>query len=100
LFARYRDANNYYYVTVRNSNEISLRRRLGGATQGLDSAPFSVSIGTWHSLRLEAVGDQLRVYVGNRLVLEATDTTLSEGRYGAVMYKATTAYDDVVVTQP
>lgn len=100
LFVRYQDANNYYYVTVRNSNEISLRRLLNGATQVLDSAPFSVSTGSWYSLRLEAIGDQLRVYVGNRLILEATDGTLSEGRYGAVMYKAAAAYDDVVVTQP
>lgn len=100
LFVRYRDANNYYYVTIRNSNEISLRRLLNGATQVLDSAPFSVSTGTWYSLRLEAIGDQLRVYVGNRLILEATDATLSEGRYGAVMYKAATVYDDVAVTQP
>jgi hypothetical protein len=100
LFVRYRDVNNYYYVTVRNSNEISLRRLLNGATQVLDSAPFNVSTGTWYSLRLEAIRDQLRVYAGNRLILEATDATLSEGRYGAVMYKAATAYDDVEVTQP
>lgn len=100
LFARYRDANNYYYVTVRNSNEISLRRLLNGATQVLDSAPFGVSTGTWYSLRLEAVEDQLRVYVGNRLILEAADESFSEGRYGMVMYKAATVYGDVVVTRP
>ncbi|MBM0104811.1 hypothetical protein JM946_08630 [Steroidobacter sp. S1-65] len=100
LFVRYRDASNYYYVTVRNSNEISLRRLVNGVTQVLDSAPFTVSTGTWYPLRLEAIRDQLRVYVGNRLVLEATDSAISEGRYGAVMYKSATTYDDVVVTQP
>jgi hypothetical protein len=100
LFARYRDANNYYYVTIRNSNEISLRRLVNGTTQVLDSALFNVSVGNWYELRLEAIQDQLRVYVGNRLVLEATDATLNEGRFGAVMYKAAAYYDDVIVTQP
>lgn len=100
LFARYRDPDNYYYVTVRNSNEISLRRLVNGSTRVLDSAPFNVSVGNWYELRLEAIQDQLRVYVGNRLILEATDATLTEGRFGAVMYKAAAYYDDVIVTQP
>jgi hypothetical protein len=100
LFARYRDASNYYYVTVRNSNEISLRRLLNGAVTVLDSAPFTVNTGVWYKLRLEAIQDQLRVYADGRLLLEATDTAISEGRYGNVMFKAATMYDDVTVTQP
>jgi pectate lyase len=87
-------------VTVRNSNEISLRRLANGATQVLDSAPFNVSVGTWYEVRLEAIQNQLRVYVGNQLLLEATDTTFEEGRFGAVMYKAAAHYDNVLVTQP
>ena len=100
LLARYQDANNYYYVTVRNSNEISLRRLVNGATQVLDSAPFNVAVANWYELRLEAIQNQLRVYVGNRLILEATDAAIGEGRFGAVMYKAAASYDDFVVTQP
>jgi pectate lyase len=100
LFVRYRDANNYYYVTVRNSNEISLRRSLSGAVTVLDSAPFTVTTGSWYKLRLEAIQDQLRVYVDGRLSLEGTDASIGEGRYGDIMYKAATIYDDVTVTQP
>jgi hypothetical protein len=100
LFARYRDASNYYYVTVRNSNEISLRRLLNGAVTVLDSAPFTVNTGIWYKLRLEVIQDQLRVYADGRLLLEATDTAISEGRYGNIMFKAATMYDDVAVTQP
>ena len=100
LMARYRDAGNYYYVTVRNSQEISLRRLLNGTTLVLDSAPLAVNVGQWYSLRLEAIRDQLRVYVDNELILEATDNAIGEGRQGAVMYKAITEYDDVLITQP
>lgn len=100
LLARYQDANNYYYVTVRNSQEISLRRLLDGTVLVLDSAPFPVNTGVWYSLRLEAIQDQLRVYADGRLVLEATDSAIAEGRPGAVMYKAAVRYDDVLITQP
>lgn len=100
LMARYQDANNYYYVTVRNSQEISLRRLLNGSVLVLDSAPFTIYTGVWYSLRLEAIQDQLRVYADGRLILEATDSAIAEGRPGAVMYKAATRYDDVLITQP
>lgn len=100
LLARYRDASNYYYVTLRNSGEISLRRLLNGTAQVLDSAPFSVAPHTAYRLRLEAIQDQLRVYVDDRLILEATDSAIAEGRQGAVMYKSATQYDDVLITQP
>ena len=66
----------------------------------LDSAAFTVTTGTWYKLRLEAIQDQLRVYVDGRLVLEGADSAIDEGRYGAVMYKAATIYKDAVVTQP
>jgi hypothetical protein len=100
LLARYQDANNYYYVTVRNSQEISLRRLLNGSVLVLDAAPFTVYTGVWYSLRLETIQDQLRVYVDGRLVLEATDSAIAEGRQGAVMYKAAVRYDNVLITQP
>jgi hypothetical protein len=100
LFARYQGPGNYYYVTVRSSNSISLRRLTGGSIQVLDSAPLPVSLGTWYSLRLEAIGNQLRVYVNGTLVLEATDSTFQQGRYGVVTYKTAAEFDDVLVTQP
>jgi hypothetical protein len=57
-------------------------------------------VGVWYSLRIEAIADQLRVYVDNELILEATDNAISDGRQGAAMYKAITEYDDVLITQP
>jgi hypothetical protein len=100
LFARYQDQRDYYYVTLRSSNVVSLRKVAGGSIFVLDSAPFTVTTGTWYTLRLEALKDQLRVYVNGTPVLEATDSAFQQGRYGAVMYRAAAEYDDVLLTQP
>lgn len=101
LAARFIDDANYYYVTVRNTNVISLRKLTGSAINVLDSAPMTVTSGTWYRLRLEAIGDLLRVYVNGRLTLEARDPMpFDRGRYGVVMFKTMAEYDNVVVTQP
>lgn len=100
LFARYRDSGNYYYVTLRNNNQISLRKLVGSVVQVLDSAPLPVTSQTLYRVRLEAIQNELRVYVDGRLVLEATDTSHPWGRYGAITFKAAASYDDVLVTQP
>ncbi|WP_157994535.1 LamG domain-containing protein [Peristeroidobacter agariperforans] len=41
---------------------------------------------TWYRARFEAVGAQLRVYMNDELVLEASDISHGIGRYGPVMY--------------
>ena len=100
MFARYQSAGNYYYATVRGSSSISLRKVVGGAVQVLDTAALPVSLGTLYALRLEAIGSQLRVYVNNRHVLDATDSTFQTGRYGLATFRAAAEFDDVLVTQP
>lgn len=96
LIARYSDPDNYYYITVRKDNTISLRKLVNGAVQVLDSAPLTVSAGTWYSLRLEAVGNSVRAYVNGNLLLEANDASHASGRYGLMMYKTAATYDDFI----
>jgi hypothetical protein len=100
LAARYRDDGNYYYVTLRNDNTVSLKKLVGGSIVELDSAPLSVGTNTWYRVRFEAVGTQLRVYINDVLRLEAVDSSHASGRYGPIMYKTTTQYDEVVAVEP
>jgi pectate lyase len=100
LMTRFVDDQNYYYVTVRNTNQISLRALVGGAIRVLDTAPMTVRTGTWYTVRMEAVGALLRVYVNNRLVLEATDTTHAQGRYGFRTFRTAARYDDFTALKP
>jgi len=100
ILARYRDAQNYYYLTLRSSNTVSLRKLVNGAITPLASAPFAVNLNTPHTLRLEAVGNQLRGYVDGVLVVQATDTSHASGSGGLVTYKAAATFDDYVAYQP
>ncbi|WP_161813615.1 hypothetical protein [Steroidobacter agaridevorans] len=100
LAARYRDEGNYYYVTLRNDNTVSLKKLVGGSIVELDSAPLSIGTNNWYRVRFEAIGAQLRVYINEVLRLEAVDSSHASGRYGPIMYKTTTQYDDVVAVEP
>jgi hypothetical protein len=99
LMARYVDDNNYYYVTLRNDNVLSLRKLVNGNIVVLGTVPFPLTNFQWYQLRLEAIGSSLRVFVNNELKLETTDTSFPEGRYGLAMYKAHVQYDNFSVTQ-
>ena len=98
--ARYRDANNYYYVTLRNNNTVSLRKLVNGAITELDTAPLTIAGNTYYRIRFEAIGSQLRVYINDVPRLEATDASHPSGRYGPVMYRTATQYDYVNAFEP
>jgi hypothetical protein len=100
VMTRYVDASNYYYMTVRSSNTLSLRKLTNGAITVLATVPLTVSADTSYALRLEAVGNQLRGYVNGRLLLEATDTTHARGMGGAVMYKTSADFVNYRAYQP
>jgi hypothetical protein len=100
LAARYQDEGNYYYVTLRNDNTVSLKKLVDGAIIELDNAPLSVATNNWYRVRFEAIGTQLRVYINEVLRLEAVDSSHPSGRYGPIMYRTTAQYDDVVAVEP
>ena len=82
LAARVIDESNYYYVTLRRSQQLSLRRKVNGQVQVLATVPQSVDLGTIYDLRLEIIGTHIRAYVNGELKIERLDSTLSEGGGG------------------
>jgi hypothetical protein len=98
LVVRYTDQNNFYYVTMRSSNVVQLRKVVGGTQTTLASASFTVALNRNYRLRLEAIGRFLQVYVNGVPVLRARDTSLKEGLAGLWMFKARADYDNVVVS--
>ena len=55
LWARYTDAENYYYVTLRSSNSIHLRKIVNGSFQTLVSTNLPVQLNRTYRVRLEAI---------------------------------------------
>jgi pectate lyase len=98
--ARHLDDRNYYFLSLRNSNYVSLRKMVDGVATTLATVPLTVSPATWYSLRLDAVGDRLSGYVDGKLLLEATDSSLARGSSGPVMFKAAADFDDFAAVQP
>ena len=100
VFARFKDPQNFYYLSLRSGNTVSLRKVVNGAITTLASAPFSVVLGKPHLLRLEVTGTQLRAYVGGVQRLQASDGALAEGSGGVVTFKAAATFDDYIAYQP
>ena len=98
--ARYVDTLNYYYLSVRSGNTVSLRKVNGGTVTILGTAPMPVTLGQWYRLRLEVVGIRVRAYVNGRLRLEATDATLPRGVTGFVTFRTAADFDDYRAIQP
>jgi hypothetical protein len=100
LVTRYTDVNNYYYVTARSGGGIQLKRMLAGTFTTLGTAALPVAIGTTHRIRLESVGDHIRVLVNNRPVIRVRDSGISGGgQPGIMMYRTQADYDNVVVNE-
>jgi pectate lyase len=98
LLGRYRDTGNYYYVALQNDNVLRLRRFVGSSSTTLAERAFTVTTGTWYTVRLEMNGSALAVFVNGVAQLTASDGTFPTGRIGVAGYGASASYDDVVVS--
>jgi hypothetical protein len=94
------DASSYTYLALRRSNTVTLRRVNHGVVTQLGAAVFNVSPGRWYRLRLEAIGNRLRGYIDNQLVLEAVDSQAWTGAGGLVTYHTSADYADYEAVRP
>jgi hypothetical protein len=97
LMTRRTDAANYYYVTLRASGVIQLKRRAAGVFTTLASGTIPWTLNRNYRLRLESAGDLHRVYVDGVRLLEARDSQLTHGRAGVLSYRAAADFDNVIV---
>jgi hypothetical protein len=103
VFARYRSENDLYVASWRFDGVVQIQRKLCGQYTALavirDFGP--PSLGVWHWIRFEAVGDRLRLYLDDELVLTTTSSSLSWGTAGIRIDSADGAYiDDWAVYEP
>jgi hypothetical protein len=99
LFARFVDARNNYYVRLRSSNQLQIRKVVDGVITVLASAPFTVN-STPHVVRFDAIGDRLRVFVDSTPTLEARDSSIAAGKSGFGGYTTAATFGDIVSYQP
>ena len=100
LCGRFIDANNYYAVSLssKNGGLVELRKKIDGKSSVVGKADVSISAGEWYNVELKMEGTSLKVYINNTLVIDATDTSLSNGAAALISSKVDVAYDNVKVS--
>jgi len=98
LATRRSDASNYYYLTLRSSGTLELKRMVGGVFTTLASTTAPVNINRKYRLRLESLGTTHRVFRDDRMVLRVNDSALETGAAGIIMNRASADYDNVIFT--
>jgi len=100
LLARYVDARNHYYVTVRSTGQVQIRKVVDGVVTVLGSANFSAVRGRYYDVRFLVINDQLQLWVDGTLVASAHDRAIAGGKYGLATYRATARWESLSVLQP
>jgi hypothetical protein len=100
LVFRLKDPNNYYIVRA-NALEDNYRlyHVVNGRRSQFAGANFKVTSGTWHELRVEAVGNKFICYYDGVKKIEATDDTFKDAGKVGLWTKAdsVTSFDDLKV---
>lgn len=95
------DDRNFYYLTLRRSNQLSLRRVVNGTVQVLANVPQNLVTGVWYDLRLEMVGKDIRAFVNGEIKIQIRDSTLTGGgRNALMMYKTAADAASYIAYQP
>jgi len=99
LAARYTDVNNHYYVTLRSSNRIQLRRKVAGAYVTLADAALPFTLNARYHVKLIVNrfmdSNSLSVYVDGTQRLGALDNMLTHGNVALLTYRARADFDNV-----
>lgn len=80
---RYRDPKNHYRFSMnREKGYRRLIKRVNGEYQILfdDKVPYAPN--TWYNLRIDAINDDIRVYVDTQMIASVKDPSLKRGRIG------------------
>ena len=95
LALRYINADNRYYVTLRNTNRLQLKRIVAGEFQTLDDVALPFVLNSAYHVKFIVNGSQLQVYVNGTYSAGANDSALSHGRAALMTFRARADFDNV-----
>jgi hypothetical protein len=100
VVARYTDPQNYYYLSIRSSNSLQIRKVVNGVDTVLKAVTFTVAPGEDHRYEFEVRGTELSATVGGVVLARAIDNSLTSGQVGFATYRADATYTVVSAEQP
>jgi hypothetical protein len=98
LSVRFQDTSNHYFLALRSSNQLQLRKVVNGSFQTIASRATPILVNQTYRLRLEAVGTRIRGFLNGILLLDAVDESLQQGRPALFTSRAQAEYDNVLVS--
>jgi len=99
----YQDANNYYYVSLNESNDGNTKgliKVVGGSPTELDDIGITVTSDTDYAIEIERSGSSISVSVNSSSVASATDSTFTSGKAGLGSYNDGASFDNLIVSTP
>ncbi len=100
LLARYVDEQNHYFLSIRSSNQLQIRKIVNGVTTVLKAVSFTAAPGAMREYTLSVRGNELHALVDGQLVATALDDALPRGKYGMGTYRTAATWQDFSVSQP
>jgi len=102
------DEDNFYAVNVRSdwmgADEVTLSRIVDGVSTVINITDYPSQLNTWYHVKVEVIGDNIKVRVDDNQVIDYTDTDtpLDHGRIAVTAYSgaygsATVKFDNVLV---
>jgi hypothetical protein len=100
ICGRFQDVSNYYCAVIRSDGRTSLRGRVDGSSTTLSTGSTDLGTNEWHTLRLEAIGTDLTVYLDGTRQAGTSGALIASGGIALITDNATAVFDDVRVTRP
>lgn len=88
IMFRYQDRSNYYLFSVSSDRRYSLDVQTNGTWTSVIDWTRALTIneaGTSNTLRVEAAGQRIRLYINNKLLDEVADSTFTSGKVALVL---------------
>jgi Tol biopolymer transport system component len=85
LIWRWQDNDNYYRVTIYNTGQYGVWKRVDGEWQtklGIGDCPHIVGGIAVNTLKVVALGELIQIYINDQHVADLADRSFSEGRVG------------------
>jgi hypothetical protein len=103
VYARFTNSSNHYRLALTDTNQVEIRKVVGGTSTVLATQPLSgastLQTSVWYNVRFELIGTSLKAFVDGALIASATDASLAAGQIGLGTVNASASFDDVVVRQ-
>jgi GH43 family beta-xylosidase len=95
------DAWQGYFAGVSpGTNRVILGKCDGTRFQELASVEHTITPDWWHTLRVEAIADRIRVYLNNEKQIEIQDDTYSRGMAGVRVVDTHALFDEFAIATP